>query len=103
MFSIGKAEPRPYSKTLERAGMSCVVVTNTFTQLGLDQDGHSKYIYSSTKMLYSIVTIILCMLLINEPNSTKKLELEQESEGNIALIDPSSTNLELMRARALSA
>lgn len=22
MFSIGKAEPRPYSKTLERAGMS---------------------------------------------------------------------------------
>ena len=38
MFSMGKAEPRPYSKTLERAGISWVVVTNTFTQLGLEQE-----------------------------------------------------------------
>ncbi len=38
MFSIGKAEPRPYSNTLERAGISWVVVTNTFTQLGLEPD-----------------------------------------------------------------
>ena len=38
MFSMGKAEPRPYSRTLDRAGMSCVVVTNTFTQLGLKQE-----------------------------------------------------------------
>lgn len=37
MFSMGKAEPRPYSNTLDRAGMSWVVVTNTFTQLGLEQ------------------------------------------------------------------
>lgn len=36
MFSMGKAEPSPYSNTLERAGMSWVVVTNTFTQLGLE-------------------------------------------------------------------
>lgn len=40
MFSMGKAEPRPYSSTLERAGMSWVVVTSTFTQLGLEQDVH---------------------------------------------------------------
>lgn len=38
MFSMGKAEPSPYSKTLERAGMSWVVVTSTFTQFGLQQD-----------------------------------------------------------------
>lgn len=36
MFSMGKAEPRPYSNTLERAGMSWVVVTSTFTQFGLE-------------------------------------------------------------------
>lgn len=35
---MGKAAPSPYSKTLERAGMSWVVVTSTFTQLGLQQD-----------------------------------------------------------------
>lgn len=44
MFSMGKAEPRPYSNTLERAGMSCVVVTNTFTQLGLEQGGTDTFI-----------------------------------------------------------
>lgn len=44
MFSIGKAEPRPYSKTLDRAGMSWVVVTNTFTQLGLEQDKTDAFI-----------------------------------------------------------
>lgn len=38
MFSMGKAEPSPYSKTLERAGMSWVVVTSTFTQFGLEWD-----------------------------------------------------------------
>lgn len=38
MFSMGKAEPSPYSKTLERAGMSWVVVTSTFTQFGLQQN-----------------------------------------------------------------
>lgn len=37
MFSMGNAEPRPYSNTLERAGMSWVVVTSTFTQLGLEE------------------------------------------------------------------
>lgn len=37
MFSMGKAEPSPYSKTLERAGISWVVVTSTFTQFGLQQ------------------------------------------------------------------
>lgn len=37
MFSMGKAAPSPYSKTLERAGMSWVVVTSTFTQFGLQQ------------------------------------------------------------------
>lgn len=36
MFSMGNAEPRPYSSTLDRAGMSWVVVTSTFTQLGLE-------------------------------------------------------------------
>lgn len=38
IFSMGKAEPRPYSNTLERAGISWVVVTNTFTQLGLGKE-----------------------------------------------------------------
>lgn len=33
MFSIGNTDPRPYKRTLASAGMSCVVVTNTFTQL----------------------------------------------------------------------
>ena len=33
MFSIGKTEPRLYKRTFASAGMSCVVVTNTFTQL----------------------------------------------------------------------
>ena len=35
MFSMGNAEPRPYSSTLDRAGISWVVVTSTLTQLGL--------------------------------------------------------------------
>lgn len=35
MFSMGNTEPRPYSRTLASAGISCVVVTNTLTQLGL--------------------------------------------------------------------
>lgn len=38
MFSMGKADPRLYSRTLASAGMSCVVVTSTFTQLLL-RDG----------------------------------------------------------------
>lgn len=33
MFSIGKTDPRLYKRTLASAGMSCVVVTSTFTQL----------------------------------------------------------------------
>lgn len=33
MFSIGKTDPRLYKRTFASAGMSCVVVTNTFTQL----------------------------------------------------------------------
>lgn len=32
---MGNTEPRPYSRTLANAGISCVVVTNTLTQLGL--------------------------------------------------------------------
>lgn len=46
MFSMGNAEPRPYSKTFDKAGMSWVVVTITFTQLGLKQrDGISFYLF----------------------------------------------------------
>lgn len=33
IFSIGKAPPKLYSKTFASAGISWVVVTNTFTQL----------------------------------------------------------------------
>lgn len=33
MFSIGKTDPRLYKRIFASAGMSCVVVTNTFTQL----------------------------------------------------------------------
>lgn len=33
MFSIGKTDPRLYKRTFASAGMSCVVVTSTFTQL----------------------------------------------------------------------
>lgn len=44
MFSMGNAEPRPYSNTLERAGMSWVVVTNTFTQFGLREERTETFI-----------------------------------------------------------
>lgn len=33
---MGKTDPRLYKRTLASAGMSCVVVTNTFTQLLLE-------------------------------------------------------------------
>lgn len=46
IFSMGKAEPRPYSNTLERAGISWVVVTNTFTQLGLEKENHGSEVAS---------------------------------------------------------
>lgn len=57
MFSIGKAEPRPYSSTLERAGISWVVVTNTFTQLGLEQDKTHKLIEQLS--MHSIFKVLL--------------------------------------------
>lgn len=46
MFSMGNAEPRPYSNTLERAGMSWVVVTNTFTQFGLRGGGKDRNVHT---------------------------------------------------------
>lgn len=36
IFSIGKTPPRPNNNTFANAGTSCVVVTNTFTQLVLE-------------------------------------------------------------------
>lgn len=45
MFSMGKTDPRLYNRTLASAGMSCVVVTSTFTQLLLqDTDRQQKLV-----------------------------------------------------------
>lgn len=48
MFSIGNADPSPYSRTLERAGMSWVVVTSTFTQFGLNRTPRIYYYCGAT-------------------------------------------------------
>lgn len=66
MFSMGKADPRPYSNTLERAGMSWVVVTNTFTQLGLKQDRTDTFKYTLNNMLSEAANGIWRNIIIKE-------------------------------------
>lgn len=71
MFSMGKTDPRLYNRTLASAGMSCVVVTSTFTQLLLrGTDGQQTLV--GAMGFYWIVKLLMALsaLLVNREEIT---------------------------------